>query len=260
MLKTHKIKRNLKRSLVFALAFIFDQYQKLSIKNYYRAFYSPGDSRKKQSFYQLLSRNERIGDIKKERKKGEVYIKLVSKAGGFFNEKIYLKDLAKRQWDGLWRLVIFDIREVERRARDSLRKKLKKLGFAMWQESVYISPHPLVDEVNEYLKTHNLFPKVTSLEAKTIGVKNNQGFAWIVFQLKKLKDKYLLVNNSLKILIDDLKKRKIKKEDFVNKVKKLFQEYQDLVMEDPFLPKGLEQDNWPREKIKKKFLMIFKQF
>ena len=139
-MKAYKIKRILKRSLIFSLAFIFDQYQKLSIKNYYRALYLPGYSGKKQSFYELLSREERIGEIVKEEKNGEVYLKLVSKAGSFFNEKISLKELSKKEWDGLWRLVIFDIKEVERKTRDQLRDKLKKLGFAMWQESVYISP------------------------------------------------------------------------------------------------------------------------
>jgi phenylacetic acid degradation operon negative regulatory protein len=259
-MKKHKIKRILKRSLIFSLAFIFDQYQKLSIKNYYRAFYLPGYLGDRQSFYHLLSREEKIGEIVKEEKNGEVYLKLVSKAGSFFNEKISLKELAKKEWDGLWRLVIFDIKEVDRKIRDQLRNKLKKLGFAMWQKSVYISPHPLVEEVNEYLKTNHLFPKVICLEAKTVGVKNNQGFAWIVFDLKKLKEKYLLVKNSLKLVIDDFKKKKIKKKDFIEKIRDLFQEYQELVMEDPFLPKGLEQSDWPRDKIKKKFQEILDYF
>jgi len=258
-MKTYKIKRALKRSFIFALAFIFDQYQKLSIKNYYRALYLPGYSGNKQSFHQLLSLEEKIGEIVKEEKNGEVYLKLVSKAGSFFNEKISLKELAKKEWDGLWRLVIFDIKEVDRVVRNKLREKLKKLGFAMWQESVYISPHPLVDEVNEYLKTNHLFPKVICLEARTVGVKNSQGFAWIVFNLKKLKEKYLLVNSSLKVFTDDFKKKKIKKKDFIEKIKELFQEYQELVMEDPFLPKGLEQSDWPREKIRKNFLKIFEE-
>ena len=259
-MKTHKIKRILKRSLIFSLAFIFDQYQKLSIKNYYRALYLPGYSGNKQSFYNLLSREEKIGEIIKEEKDGEVYLKLVSKAGSFFNEKISLKELAKKEWDGLWRLIIFDIKEIERKTRDRLRDKLKKLGFAMWQESVYISPHPLVDEVNEYLKTNHLFPKVVCLEAKTIGVKNNQGFAWIVFNLKKIKERYSLVSASLQKAIDDFKKKKIKKKRFIEEIRGLFQEYQNLVIEDPFLPKGLEQDDWPRDKIKKKFQEILDYF
>jgi len=258
-METYKIKRRLKKFFIFSLAFIFDNYQKFSIKNYYRALYLPGYSGNEESFYRLFKRMEKIGEIEKVEKGGEIYFRLVSKAGGFFNEKISLKKLAKKEWDSLWRLVIFDIKEVDRVVRNKLRNKLKKLGFAMWQESVYISPHPLVDEVNEYLKTNNLFPKVVCLEAKTIGVKNNQGFAWIVFNLKRLKEKYSLVNSSLKLLFDDFKKKKIKKKKFIEEIKELFQEYQNLVMEDPFLPKGLEQDDWPRDIIRKKFIKIFEE-
>ena len=258
-METYKVKRRLKKFFIFSLAFIFDNYRKFSIKNYYRAFYLPGYSGNEESFYRLFKRMEKIGEIEKVKKNGEVYFKLVSKAGSFFNEKISLKELAKKEWDGLWRLVIFDIKEVDRKIRDQLRTKLRKLGFAMWQESIYISPHPLVDEVNEYLKTNHLFPKVICLEAKTVGVKNSQGFAWIVFNLKKLKEKYLLVNSSLKVFTDDFKKKKIKKKDFIEKIKELFQEYQELVMEDPFLPKRLEQNDWPREKIRKNFLKIFEE-
>jgi len=259
-MEIYKVKRRLKKFFIFSLAFVFDNYRKFSIKNYYRAFYLPGYSGNEESFYRLFKRMEKIGEIEKVKKNGEVYFKLVSKAGSFFNEKISLKELAKKEWDGLWRLVIFDIKEVDRKIRDQLRTKLRKLGFAMWQESIYISPHPLVDEVNEYLKMNHLFPKVICLEAKTIGVKNNQGFAWIVFNLKRLKEKYLLVNSSLKLLIDDFKKKKIKKKKFIKEIKELFQEYQELVLEDPFLPKGLEQNDWPRDKIKKKFQEVLDYF
>lgn len=255
-MENHKVKRKLKRALLFSLAFIYDQYQKVSIKNFYRMLYLPGYNGSKKSFYQLLSRSEKIGDIKKETKNGEVYIKLTSKAGDFFNEKISLKKLAEKEWDGLWRLVIFDINETDKNIREKLRKKLKSLGFTMWQESVYITPHPLVDEVNEYLKSNNLFPKVICLEAKTIGVENNRGFAWIIFNLKNLNRKYLNLINLLNHLISDYKKKKIKRKDFLTKFQEIFQSYQELVFEDPFLPKGLEPDNWPREKLRKKFFKI----
>ncbi|MGB9883026.1 MAG: CRISPR-associated endonuclease Cas2 [Microgenomates group bacterium] len=259
-MKEYKIKRKLKRSLIFSLAFIFDQYQKISIKNFYRMFYLPGYSLKKQSYYELLSRAEKVGDITKERKDGEVYIKLSSKAGDFFNEKISLKKLAEKEWDGLWRLVIFDINETDKVIREKLRKKLRQLGFAMWQESVYITPHPLTDEINEYLKSSNLFPKVICLEARTIGVENQRGFAWIIFNLKDLNRKYLNLINLLNHLLNDFKNRKIKKKDFLKEMQNIFQAYQELVMEDPFLPKGLEPNNWPREKLKKKFKKIASEF
>src|SRR3989344_7150077 len=44
------------------------------------------------------------------------------------------------KWDGLWRLVVFDISEENRKLRDLLRRKLRSLGFAMFQKSVWVTP------------------------------------------------------------------------------------------------------------------------
>lgn len=51
-------------------------------------------------------------------------------------------------WDGLWRIVIFDIPEKYKWARLSLRDKLLSLGFFQCQKSVYIYPYECRDEVD----------------------------------------------------------------------------------------------------------------
>ncbi|OGC93203.1 CRISPR-associated endonuclease Cas2 [Candidatus Amesbacteria bacterium RIFCSPHIGHO2_02_FULL_47_9] len=50
-------------------------------------------------------------------------------------------------WDKKWRIVMFDVAEVERRRRDELRKWLLKLGLKQIQKSVWVSPYPLDKEV-----------------------------------------------------------------------------------------------------------------
>lgn len=236
------IKKNLKKLLVFSLAFIFDQYQKLSIKNYYRAFYMPGAPIKRESLHKLVYQMTKIKEIKKEIKNGEVYLNLTSKGGSFFNERVSLKKLSDREWDGYWRLVIFDIKEIDRRTRDKLRNKLKEWGFVMWQESVYISPHPILKEIDEFLKIKKLFPKVVTMESKLVGIKNHDRFAWIVFNLGSLEKDYLKIKNE----ILNLKKEKTKNKD----IRIIIEKYKNIVLKDPFLPKGLIKENWPREEIK----------
>lgn len=51
-------------------------------------------------------------------------------------------------WDGLWHVVIFDIPEKYKMARDSLRDKLLQLGFVHCQKSVYVYPYPCRDEID----------------------------------------------------------------------------------------------------------------
>jgi DNA-binding MarR family transcriptional regulator len=46
----------------------------------------------------------------------------------------------KQKWDGNWRMFVFDVPERQRAVRDTLRDKLKKLGFFQFQKSVWIYP------------------------------------------------------------------------------------------------------------------------
>lgn len=60
-----------------------------------------------------------------------------------------------KQWDGLWRLVLFDIPEKKRRFRDILRDHLKKIGFCELQQSVFIYPFPCEKEIDCLTRLYN---------------------------------------------------------------------------------------------------------
>ena len=51
------------------------------------------------------------------------------------------------QWDGKWRLVIFDVPEKDKKAREALRYKLKDLNFVRLQDSIWVTPYPCEDEI-----------------------------------------------------------------------------------------------------------------
>lgn len=52
------------------------------------------------------------------------------------------------KWDGLWRMVIFDIPENKKLARNALSFKLRKLGFYPLQKSVYVHPFDCKNEID----------------------------------------------------------------------------------------------------------------
>lgn len=52
-----------------------------------------------------------------------------------------------KRWDGKWRIVIFDIPEKFKSAREIFRKKLIEIGFYKAQDSVFINPFPCEKEV-----------------------------------------------------------------------------------------------------------------
>jgi len=51
-------------------------------------------------------------------------------------------------WDRNFRMVIFDIPETKRAARDSLREKMKELGLVKFNDSVWVYPYPCQKEID----------------------------------------------------------------------------------------------------------------
>lgn len=64
--------------------------------------------------------------------------------------------IRKEKWDRKWRVVSFDIPEKNKKARDTLRWKLKQLGFYELQKSVFIFPYPCENEMDFIIEFFNL--------------------------------------------------------------------------------------------------------
>jgi len=64
--------------------------------------------------------------------------------------------IKQKNWDGKWRLVIFDIPEKLKVTRNAFREKLKELGFYELQKSVFVIPYPCEDEINFLIEFFNL--------------------------------------------------------------------------------------------------------
>lgn len=57
-------------------------------------------------------------------------------------------DIRRKKTDGKWRLVIFDIPEDKRSARDVFRRKLLQLDFIRVQDSVFAGVYPCKNEID----------------------------------------------------------------------------------------------------------------
>lgn len=64
--------------------------------------------------------------------------------------------IKKQDWDNKWRIVVFDIPEKFRWGRDSLRKKLRDLGFCELQKSVFIFPFECRDEIDFIVEIYDI--------------------------------------------------------------------------------------------------------
>ena len=83
-------------------------------------------------------------------------------------ENIEIKKPAR--WDRLWRVVIFDIPESNKRGRDALAAKLKNLGFIAIQKSVFVYPHDCKKEVDFIVEIFDLRPFVRFIVAEEIDI------------------------------------------------------------------------------------------
>lgn len=62
--------------------------------------------------------------------------------------KIETMTIPKQKWDGKWRMVIFDIPEKLRHARDAFRERLLRIGFHEIQKSVLVCPYECKNELD----------------------------------------------------------------------------------------------------------------
>ena len=125
---------------------------------------------KKHSFIKSLKalKRDRLIDFKEDGKFSEIVIT------GRGKEKLLrynLDDLEikkPKRWDGVWRVVTFDIPEDIRSARDALRDKLKDLGFYQLHKSVFVFPYPCLSEIQFIEEIFKIGPYINFIEAKTI--------------------------------------------------------------------------------------------
>lgn len=107
-----------------------------------------------KEFYQ-----NRLIDFK-EKEDGTLEI-VLTKAGhkkvlSFKIDEIKIKKPEK--WDGKWRIVVFDIPEKKKAAREALRKKLKDLKFIELQKSIFINPYECEDEIDFIVEFFQIRP------------------------------------------------------------------------------------------------------
>ena len=71
-------------------------------------------------------------------------------------------------WDKKWRIVIFDIPEPRKKARDALAQALKNMGFITLQKSVFVHPFKCENEVDFVIEFFNLRQHVRTIIAESI--------------------------------------------------------------------------------------------
>lgn len=225
--------------------FVDDSYKSYTRRRYdlFKSFEEKQKGAAKTAVQRLLA----TSNIEKIVEGGEVFYKITNQGKLRLNKKFRLSDI-NRKWDEKWRILIFDIPEKSRNARDTLRNKLSSLGLGLFQKSVWVSPYDVIREVTDFLKFHKLDKGVIFFEAKTIGEETNQQIANTAWKLNELNEKY-------DEILSDYALNEDKKQAGVN-----FQNhYLSLLHEDPCLPQELYPNPWHGNKAQKLYFELLKQ-
>jgi DNA-binding transcriptional regulator PaaX len=104
---------------------------------------------KRKKVYDAFYNLRKQGHINIQKKGHKVYMTLTEKgrkkAGRFQIDSLRINK--PKKWDGKWRMVIFDIPQLQQLQRNAFREKLKEIGFHPLQKSVLVCPYRCKDEV-----------------------------------------------------------------------------------------------------------------
>lgn len=70
------------------------------------------------------------------------------------------------RWDGLYRVVMFDVSRRHNTARDGFRRRLTEIGMRRLQESVFVFPYPCEEEVRFCASLFNISENIHLIEGK----------------------------------------------------------------------------------------------
>src|SRR3989338_4520901 len=103
---------------------------------------------KNMAGYFLKLRKQKLIEIQKDRNCHKIF--LTENGRDIFLRFNYeeLKIKNQKIWDRNFRVIVFDIPESKRNARNSLREKMKELGCVKFNDSVWVYPFPCQKEID----------------------------------------------------------------------------------------------------------------
>ncbi len=142
----------------------------------------------------------------------------------------------RREWDGKWRILSYEIPEQRRELRDRLRREVAGWGLGPWHRSFWVTPHPIIENLKQLVTGKEEEKYVQAFES-------DHSFG----------DEGVLIEKVWGTTMLDKKYRELFKQWHVTlsqdqekteKLKRVVGDYVAILRQDPGLPKKLMGDNW----------------
>jgi len=143
------------------------------------------------------------------------------------------------RWDGIWRVLIYDVPETNRVFRNSLRAFLYRLRMGGLQKSVWVSPRDIRPDYADLLKTTGIEDLSYLFEARTVLGRKARDIvmqAWDYFGLEEKQSWFIRTAEELQ---KQLATGNMKIDDIGKLAREEYLAYLDVMEKDPLLPRQL---------------------
>lgn len=196
-----------------------------------------------------VSRMMKQGLLQSEKRGNKSYYELTERGVSRINEaarRIY--KLEPHEWDGKWRVVMYNIPEEKRQVRDELRKELQWSGFGNLSNGCWISPNNFEKEIHLLISKYEMEEYVQLFLSKHIGPQPDFTLVEKCWPLQEIAEKYdqFIAIYSKKYIIHQslIGSGDMSDEECFIARAKLVHEYRKFLFIDPFLPKELLPEGW----------------
>jgi phenylacetic acid degradation operon negative regulatory protein len=144
-----------------------------------------------------------------------------------------------RDWDGKWRLVIFDVPQAHTAMRTRLRRKLRELHFGWLQNSVWLTPDRVSRLIRQFGRERGSVESLAFLEGRPVGGETDSELvagSWDFAKLARLHASYLQV-----VQLRPARERRSQAQAWTAWLQMEQRAWAEIVRVDPLLPEPL----WP---------------
>lgn len=137
--------------------------------------FNADDRKEREKIRRAIDRLENKKYVKKYKKEGTDIIEITENGKKevlkYKLDEIKIKE--QKRWDGIWRIIMFDIPEKHKTARDGLTLKLIKMGCAPIQKSVFVTPYKCEKEIKFIGEYFGVSKYIILLETNKISNENS---------------------------------------------------------------------------------------
>jgi phenylacetic acid degradation operon negative regulatory protein len=159
---------------------------------------------------------------------------------------------ADEPWAGEWHVVIYEVSESERAAREQLRRELTWLGFGPLAASTWLSPHDRLDAVLEWA-ADQASVRIVTLIARSRGIAHDREYAARCWDLEAIQLDYLRFIQRYGAPEESAAWRAATGADALVRRVRLAHDYRLFLFRDPGLPAHLLPPDWPAQRARTLF-------